>query len=51
MPEDDIYIAGIGQAVLELLSLISGQEITKEESACFKNVRKSLVTSASLHLK
>ena len=31
MLENDMYIAGIGQAVLELLSFKLGQEITKSK--------------------
>ena len=38
-----MYIAGIDQAVLELLSFKLGQGITKGESLYFRNFRTSLV--------
>ena len=43
MLENDRYIAGIGQAILELLNFELGQGITKGESPYFKNFPTSSV--------
>ena len=40
MLENNMYITVIGQAVLELLSIKSGQGITKLESPYVRNFRK-----------
>ena len=43
MLENDMYIAGIGQAVLELLSFKVGSGNHQGESPYFRNSRKSSV--------